>query len=69
MDMWVSWLETGAFKSLSQWCDASTMDATIRKLGAPVHSLSAGYEKEMNPMDLAPLSNYVLHKKGNRKWK
>lgn len=69
MDTWVAWLESGAFKQLSQWCDASTMDATIRKLQVPVHSLSGPYEKEMNPMDLAPLSQYIEHKKGARKWK
>jgi hypothetical protein len=69
MDTWVSCLETGKFKTLSQWCDASTMDATVRLLNAPTVSLSGPYEKELSPMDLAPLSEYIEHKKGNRKWK
>jgi hypothetical protein len=68
MDTWVSWLETGQFKTLNQWCDASTMDATVRLMNAPTVSLSGPYEKELSPMDLAPLSQYIEHKKGNRKW-
>jgi hypothetical protein len=68
MDLWVQWLETGQFKTLSQWCDASTMDATIKITKAPTVSLSGPYEKELSPMDLAPLSQYIEHKKGSRKW-
>jgi hypothetical protein len=68
MDLWVQWLESGQFKTLSQWCDASTMDATIKLTKAPTVSLSGPYEKELSPMDLAPLSQYIEHKKGNRKW-
>jgi hypothetical protein len=68
MDTWVSWLETGQFKTLNQWCDASTMDATVRLMNAPTVSLSGPYEKELSPMDLAPLSQYIEHKKGARKW-
>jgi hypothetical protein len=68
MDLWVQWLESGQFKTLNQWCDASTMDATIRLTKAPTVSLSGPYEKELSPMDLAPLSQYIEHRKGNRKW-
>jgi len=71
MDTWVKWLESGSFKTLAQWCDASTMDATVRmfeKHGLQTASLSGPYEKELSPMDLAPLSEYITHKKGARKW-
>jgi hypothetical protein len=71
MDTWVRWFESGSFKTLNQWCDASTMDATCRlfeKQGLLTASLSGEFDKELSPMDLAPLSNYITHRKGSRKW-
>ena len=54
LDTWVRWLESGTFKTLHQWCDASTLNATLRafekdKLVTSV-SLSGPWEKEMHPM-------------------
>jgi len=34
MDTWLRWYETGAFKTLDNWTDASTLDSTIRKFTA-----------------------------------
>jgi len=69
MDMWIKWLESGAFKTLSQWCDASTMDATVRgmeKVGLiETVSLSDGHEKEEHPMALVDLAKYIDHLKGD----
>ena len=71
LDTWIRWLESGAFKQLSQWCDASTMEATIRqfeKAGAiQTASLSEGFEKEHHPMAMADIGKYIDHRKGGRK--
>lgn len=72
MSAWAQWLETGAFKTLDQWCDAATMDATMRlfekQQGLRSISLSEGYDKDLNPMDKASISQYLVHRKGERKW-
>ena len=71
LDTWVRWLEAGTFKTLHQWCDASTLNATLRafekdKLVTSV-SLSGPWEKEMHPMAKVDLAHYVDHLKGFRK--
>jgi hypothetical protein len=71
MDTWIRWFEAGSFKSLDQWCDASTLDATIRMFTKDdwidVHSLSAGHEKIEHPMAKVDLAKYIDHVKGERK--
>ena len=71
MYSWLQWLESGSFKTLSQWCDASTLDATVRvfeKRGAiRTVSLSGQYEKDMHPMAMVDLARYIDHMKGARK--
>ena len=71
MDRWVEWLESGAFQSLDQWCDASTMDATLRafqKNGLiDTISLSGRFESSDLPLQHVPLSQYITHFKGDRK--
>ena len=68
MDMWIKWVESGAFKQLTQWCDASTLDATVRgmeKVGLiETVSLSAGFEKEEHPMAKVDLARFCDHLKG-----
>ena len=68
MDMWIKWVESGAFKQLTQWCDASTLDATVRgmeKVGLiETVSLSGAFEKEEHPMSKVDLARYIDHLKG-----
>ena len=71
MDTWIRWLEAGSFRSLEQWCDASTLDATARMFEKDelidVNSLSVGYERIEHPMARADLAKYIDHVKGERK--
>jgi len=73
MDTWMKWVESGSFKNLSQWCDASTLDATIRgfeKTGMiETVSLSGEFEKEEHPMSKVPLAAYIDHLKGKERKK
>jgi hypothetical protein len=68
LDTWIQWLESGSFKNLEQWCDASTLDATIRAFTRDglieVASLSGEFEKEEHPMSKVELSKYINHLKG-----
>lgn len=69
MDLWIKWVESGAFKQLTQWCDASTLDATIKvaeKAGmVETASLSGGFDKEEHPMSKVDLARYIDHMKGD----
>jgi hypothetical protein len=68
LDTWVQWLESGSFKNLEQWCDASTLDATVRTFTREklieVASLSGKFEKDEHPMSKVELSKYINHLKG-----
>lgn len=72
MDQWVKWLESGAFKGLEQWCDASTLDATLRAFERSglitTASLSGPHEREMHPWALSEFANYINHAKGALKY-
>lgn len=71
LDTWVNWFESGAFKSLHEWHDCTTLDATLKlflKDGRiNTRSLSGEHERAMHPMALADISKYIDHCKGNRK--
>lgn len=68
LDTWIHWLESGSFKKLQQWCDASTLDATVRmfeKQGViKTSSLSGKNESSDHPMAYAPIAEYIDHLKG-----
>ena len=71
MEMWVRWLESDAFKTLPQWCDAYLMDLTVRRFEKEglirTHSLSGEFDKDMHPMAKTDIARYIDHLKGNRK--
>lgn len=68
---WLDWYHTDAFKSLSNWTDCETLDATVRLFERDKRitttSLSGPYEKEMHPMAKTELGQYIDHTKGARK--
>lgn len=66
-DYWLGWFETDAFKNLPEWHDCTTLDATIRAMKLPTHSLSGEFEGDMNPLARSDLSRYLQHMKGKRK--
>ena len=71
LETWVEWYDSGAFKTLSNWTDCETLDATVRKFEKAGHiktiSLSGEHDKEMHPMPFSALGRYVSHLKGPRK--
>ena len=71
LDTWVDWFESGAFKSLHEWHDCTTLDATLRLFlkdsRITARSLSGEYERDMHPMAKADISKYIDHCKGARK--
>lgn len=71
LDTWVNWFESGAFKTLHEWHDCTTLDATLKlflKDGRiTTKSLSGEFERVMHPMAKADFAKYVDHCKGNRK--
>lgn len=68
LDMWIKWIESGSFKTLDQWCDASTLDATVRAFEKAelieTVSLSGEWHKEEHPMAKVELARYIDHLKG-----
>ncbi len=68
---WLDWYETGAFKTLANWTDCETLDATVRLFERDqritTDSLSGQHEKEMHPMAKTELGTYIDHLKGGRK--
>lgn len=71
LDRWLEWFESGAFKTLREWHDCTTLDATIRQFEKAglikSHSLSGEFEREMHPMAKVDLAKYLDHCKGPRK--
>jgi hypothetical protein len=71
LDTWVNWFESGAFKTLHEWHDCTTLDATLKLFlrdgRITTKSLSGEFEREMHPMARADFSRFVDHCKGNRK--
>jgi hypothetical protein len=71
LDTWLAWYTSDSFKSLNNWTDCETLDATVRKMEASGKirsvSLSAGHEKDMHPMAKVELAKYLDHCKGGRK--
>jgi hypothetical protein len=69
--MWQEWYLTDAFKSLANWTDCETLDATIRRFqkdGLKVTNLSGEHAKESHPLRNIELGKYVQHLKGGRKY-
>jgi len=68
---WQSWYDSGEFRKLAEWHDCMTLDATIRTYEREnlieVFNLSGKHEKEMHPMALSPLAEWIDHCKGPRK--
>lgn len=68
---WQSWYDSGEFKNLAEWHDCMTLDATVRTYEREglirTFSLSGEHEKEMHPMALSPLAEFIDHCKGDRK--
>lgn len=71
LDTWIDWFESGAFKTLHEWHDCTTLDATLKlflKDGRiTTKSLSGEFERVMHPMAKADFAKYVDHCKGPRK--
>ena len=71
MASWVDWYDSGHFKTLSNWTDCETLDATVRafeKAGLiKTVSLSGEFDKEMHPMAKSTIGRYIDHCKGARK--
>lgn len=68
---WKDWYISHSFKTLSNWTDCETLDATVRKFEREklikTHSLSGEHEKNMHPMALSEIGKWIDHLKGNRK--
>ena len=73
MDTWVAWFESGQFKTLAQWHDCTTLDATVKLFERDgrikTHNLSGAYTKDMHPMAKADIARFIDHTKGGRKSK
>ena len=71
LDTWVDWFESGAFKTLHEWHDCTTLDATLKMFlkdgRITTRSLSGEFERDMHPMARADIARYIDHCKGNRK--
>ena len=71
MSTWIQWWETNSYRDLTQWCDAATMEATIRMYERQnlikTHTLSEEFELEQHPMSRCTIAKYIDHKKGHRK--
>lgn len=71
LDTWVNWFESGAFKTLHEWHDCTTLDATLKLFlrdgRITTKSLSGEFERVMHPMAKADFARYVCHLKGPRK--
>lgn len=71
LQTWAAWYDSGAFKTLDNWTDCETLDATVRmfeKKGLiSTVSLSGEHEKHMHPMTQIELGKYIDHCKGRRK--
>jgi hypothetical protein len=70
LNMWTEWYSSDAFKSLSNWTDCETLDATIRRFkkdGLKVTNLSGAHDKDPHPMFRIELGKYISHLKGPRK--
>lgn len=69
--MWKAWYTTDAFKSLANWTDCETLDATIRRFEKDKRidtaSISGPAEVEMHPLPFTPLGQFIDHLKGARK--
>lgn len=70
-DAWLAWFEEGAFKMLPEWHDCTTLDATVARFEKEglirTVSLSQGHEREMHPLVLSDLGQFIDHLKGRRK--
>ena len=70
-DTWVQWFELGKFKTLKQWHDCTTLDATVRLFEKDgrikTHNLSGQYTKDMHPASKVDLARFIDHCKGGRK--
>jgi len=69
--MWAEWYRSDAFKTLVNWTDCETLDATIRRFkkdGLKVTSLSGEHAKESHPLRKIELGKYISHLKGQRKY-
>jgi hypothetical protein len=71
IDIWLDWYEKDSFRSLSNWTDCETLDATVRlfeKRGTITSvSLSGEFEKHHHPLSFVDLGKYIDHCKGPRK--
>ena len=71
LDAWRSWFESGSFKTLGQWHDCTTLDATVRifekNSAIETISLSGEFAKHTHPMAKVELGKYIDHCKGPRK--
>lgn len=69
LDFWKDIYLSDKFKSLPQWHDCLTLDATIRRFGSRinVNNLSGAHHKAMHPQALSELGKYIDHCKGPRK--
>jgi hypothetical protein len=67
LDRWREWYLKDKFKTLPQWHDCFTLDATIRQLQVPTFNLSGEHAKAMHPMALTEFGKYIDHCKGPRK--
>jgi hypothetical protein len=71
LDTWLNWFEQESFKNLHQWHDCTTLDATSKlfeKDGrVKIHNLSGEFSKDMHPMSLVELGEYIDHCKGTKR--
>ena len=71
LDTWLQWFELDKFKTLRQWHDCTTLDATVRLFERDgrikTHNLSGQFSKDMHPMAKADIARFIDHCKGGRK--
>lgn len=68
LSTWADWYDTDAFKTLANWTDCETLDATVRRFERAglikAHNLSGEFAGEMHPMAKVDLARYIDHCKG-----
>lgn len=71
LQAWCEWYTSGQYKTLDNWTDCETLDATVRLMERAevlrTVSLSGAFERDMHPMSKAPIARFLDHCKGQRK--
>ena len=71
LNSWRAWYLSDRFKTLAQWHDCMTFDATLKQFKKEglirTHDLSGQFGKMLHPQAMTELGKYIDHCKGARK--